>query len=99
VRGDLERTLHRRVTRAGTPARRVESVWKGAAGWSFAKLKAHSGAGVTLAGALGWLVVDTIGVGELTVILGFAYVAYEVLREGLPLEEAVIDERKIVGGG
>jgi hypothetical protein len=98
MRGDLERSLHRRVTRAGTPARHLESAWKGAAGWTFAELKAHSTAGVTLAGALGWLVADTIGLGELTVILGFAYVAYEVLREGVPLKEAVVDERKIVGG-
>jgi hypothetical protein len=90
--------LQQRVTRAGTPARRIESAWKGAAGWTLGKLKAHSGTGVVLAGGLGWLVADTIGIGELTVILGFAYVAYQVLREGVPLEEAVVDERKMIGG-
>jgi hypothetical protein len=96
VRDDIERALHERVTPAGTRSRVIESTAKGAAAWAFARLKKHSAVGVALAAGLGWVAADLVGVGELTMIVGFGYVAYEVLRKGLPLGEAVADERKLI---
>jgi hypothetical protein len=89
IRRDLERTLHERVAPPGTRARRVESSLKISAGRTLDRLKKHAGVGVALAAGLGWLAADVVGVGEITMVVGFAYVAYEVLRKGVPLEKAV----------
>jgi hypothetical protein len=96
ARKRIERALHSRVAPKGTTRGRIESTVKGGGERIWSELKRHPSIGVAAAAGLGLTAALVIGVGELAFGVAAGYAAYEVLKEGMPLPEAVKDARDLV---
>jgi len=89
VRSDLERTLRTRHYGEGKILFTVEDGAKSAAAKVWHRLKARPYAGIAVASVLGFTLASATGVGELAFGVLCGYGAYQVLRRGEPLGEAV----------
>ncbi len=96
ARKRIDRALHSRVESEGTARGRIESALKGGGERVWSELKRHPSIGVAAAAGLGLTAAFVIGVGELAFAVTAGYAAYEVLKEGVPLPEAVKDARNFV---
>jgi hypothetical protein len=89
LRSDLERTLRRRHFGEGKVLFAVEDSAKSATAKVWHGLKAKPYAGIAAASLLGFTLASITGVGELAFGVLCGYGAYQVLRRGEPIGEAV----------
>ncbi len=103
-RKHLARLLHREIddllssrrARQGTALARVEDTTKRAGAKLWSELKKHPSAASLGAGGVGLAIAEVVGVGELLLGAIAGYAAYEVLKRGVPLSQALEEaERKI----
>jgi hypothetical protein len=98
VRARVERSLRTRAAPSGTFAARTEEALKVRAAKVWAAMKRRPSIGVVAATALGLGLASTVGVGELAIALVLGYAAYQVLAEGVPVEEAARRATLEIGG-
>jgi len=96
VRCRVDRALSSVSSPPGTRAAKVERRLKASLTPAWEKLKERPAVGVVAAGGLGFVAAEVIGVSEILLAIGFAYVAYDVLKKGLPLSEAVDDAEHLI---
>jgi hypothetical protein len=89
LRSDLERSLRRRHFGEGKILFAVEDGAKSATAKVWHRLKAKPYAGVAAASMLGFTLASVTGVGELAFGVLCGYGAYQVLRRGESVSEAV----------
>jgi hypothetical protein len=89
VRAAIEVALKSRTAPPGTRASRIEESMKGKLSDAWKMAKRHPSLGVLAATGVGLAAVELLGVGEIAVGVAFGYAAYQVLRKGMPLSEAI----------
>jgi hypothetical protein len=98
LRARVERSLRMRVAPTGTVAARTEDALKSRGAKIWAAMKRRPSIGVVAATALGLGLASTVGVGELAIALVLGYAAYQVLAEGVPVEDAARRAALEIGG-
>lgn len=91
IRHRIERSLHTRSAPKGTVAAKVESALKRPGARAWLAMKKRPSIGIVAAGGAGLALASAVGVGELAIAAATAYVAYQILSEGLPPDIAVKD--------
>jgi hypothetical protein len=94
VRARIEHSLHIRNAPRGTPIGDVEHVLKTHGHRLWNQLRKRPSIGVAVVGVAGLGLALAVGVGELMIAFGAGYVAWQVLREGVPPKEAVANAIK-----
>jgi hypothetical protein len=89
LRADLEHSLRTRHFGQGKLLFQVEDGAKSAAAKVWHRFKRQPYAGILAASVLGFTVASVTGVGELAIAALCGYGAYQVLRRGEPVGEAV----------
>jgi hypothetical protein len=89
VRHRIERMLRIRRAPEGTARRDIESRMKDAGASLWTAMKKRPSIGVVLWGGVGLMAAEVIGVAELAAGIAFAYAAYQVLRKGMPVADAI----------
>jgi hypothetical protein len=96
IRADIDRTLQRRSAHEGTWKARAEDRLKRRGAWVWRGMKKRPSIGVIAAGGAALLLADAVGVGELAMAIGIGYAAYQVLRKGTPVDEALREGEDLV---
>jgi hypothetical protein len=89
LRSDLERTLRKRHFGEGRILYAVEDGAKSATAKVWHRLKVQPYVGIAAASLVGFTLASVTGVGELAFGVLCGYGAYQVLRRGEPVSEAV----------
>jgi hypothetical protein len=88
---DIDRTLDRRVAPPGTFRARAEHETKRQGTHVWRMLKERPTVGVILFGGLAIAAADAVGVGELAIGIAVGYAAWQVLRKGKSVGEALTE--------
>jgi hypothetical protein len=95
ISDDIEHTLEQRSAPAGTVRARAEDRAKRGGVHLWRALKKRPSIGVLLCGGLAVAAADAVGVGELAIGLAVGYAAWQVLRKGKSVGEALTEPRRV----
>src|ERR1700733_6773088 len=91
ISDDIEHTLDRRTAPSGTIGARMEDRAKRGGVHAWRALKKRPSLGVVLFGGTAIVLADAVGVGELALGIAIGYAAWQVLRKGKSVGEALAE--------
>jgi hypothetical protein len=94
---DIDRALDRRVAPPGTLRAQAEHEVKQGGARVWRALKHRPSIGVLVIGGLAIAAADAVGVGELAMGIGLGFAAWQVLRKGKTVEQALEEGERIEG--
>jgi hypothetical protein len=96
IRYAVEMALESRRMPPGTRARDYEEKLKRRLHHAWKAAKIRPSIGVIAATATGLAAAQFFGVGEIAIGVAFGYAAYQVLREGVPLSQAIEKAERLI---
>ena len=98
ITDDIERSLERRSASSGTLRARAEDKAKRGGVKVWRAFKKRPSLGVIVFGGLAIAAADAVGVGELAMGIAIGYAAWQVLRKGKSVGEALAEAERMEGG-
>lgn len=95
ISDDIDHSLERRTAPAGTWRAHAEDAAKRGGARVWRALKKRPSLGVALFGGLAITAANAVGVGELALGIGIGYAAWQVLRKGTPIGEALEEAERL----